>query len=75
MTGGDVVLDLLDRSWRFWRLGMNAMGCISYQAFLNHKECRDSELLLEVNEAVRRGDFIRAADTLQYLVRPAYAGP
>lgn len=60
----------LERSARFFRLGNLAEGMVALQAYSEDKMRKTDAFLAELNVALDRGDYLAAADILEYELIP-----
>lgn len=67
-----MIVELLERAVRFFRLGQNAFGSTSWQAFLAHADRKGDHFFDEVAAAIHVGDYLRIADVIEFKIKPLY---
>lgn len=67
------LVELLDVTAKRWRTGQHAYGAISWQGFRHHRgDMTAAEA--EVERAICSQDFLRAADVVEFFIRPEVSG-
>lgn len=64
---------LLDRCAVLLRRGQHAYACLTWQVFVEHPQRRDTAGFAEISDALARGDYLRMADVVEYVIAPIYA--
>lgn len=71
-SGGGNLPELLVRAILFMRSGQCAYGCLSWNAFLNHRDKKNENYIDKVHAAMGKSDYIQAADVIEYFIAPQY---